>query len=723
MQVFPGKNVRWIALAAGWLLGSTAFAQNPLIRVGTEHTQLVLSVDGKKQLTQVYFGKAMTAAPTGDGTPAYPAYGTDISDAALRITHADGNLTTRLVYSRHTEMVVDANSTLTTIYLKDSHYPDEVRICYKTYRKQDVIEQWTEIEHTEKSAITLHNYASAALGFRSAPYFLSYFYGDWANEFNLVETELTEGTKIVDSKLTVRSNQMSNPSFLLSVNGKLQEDTGEVVGGTLAWPGNWQFRFELDRTKKLQLTAGANPFAAEYKLAPKTVFKTPSFLYTWSDGGSGEVSRRFHRWARTYGLRDGQASRDILLNNWEATYFDFDETKLSAIIKDAASMGFELFLLDDGWFGTKYPRNNDDAGLGDWTVNPKKLPHGLSYLAEECRKRNLKFGIWVEPEMVNPKSELYEKHPEWVLTAANRELDLQRNQLILDLTNPAVQEYVYSVLEKTVTENKGISYLKWDCNRYLTNPGSSYLGADKQSHLFVEYSRGLMKVLERFRKKFPDITAMVCSGGGGRMDYGTMPYFQEYWSSDNTDALDRIRIQWGVTHFFPAIGLASHVSVTPNHITGRATPLKFRFDVAMSGKLGMDLQPGQMSPDEKAFSQKAIQTYKQIRGTVLHGDLYRLQSPYTHDRAAISYVSERQDSVVVFHYLLKKAIYGDKSTVRLKGLKKDGVYKLTEINKGSFTRLGDYEGKTFTGEFLMTQGLPFTLYNEFESAAFVLSLQ
>lgn len=723
MQVFPGKNVRRLFLAAGWLLGHSAFAQQPLIRIGTDHTQLVLSTDSKKQLTQLYFGKAMNAAPVGEGTPAFPAYGTDISDAALRITHADGNLTTRLIYSRHTETAVDANSILTTVYLKDSHYPDEVRLCYKTYRKQDVIEQWTEIEHSEKSAVTLHNYASAALGFRSAPYFLNYFYGDWANEFHLVETELTEGTKTVDSKLTVRSNQMSNPSFLLSVNGKLQEDTGEVVGGTLAWPGNWQFRFELDRTKKLQLTAGINPFASEYRLAPKTVFKTPSFLFTWSEAGSGEVSRRFHRWARTYGLKDGQASRDVLLNNWEATYFDFDETKLSSIIRDASTMGFELFLLDDGWFGTKYPRNNDDAGLGDWTVNPKKLPHGLSFLAEECRKRNLKFGIWVEPEMVNPKSELYEKHPDWVLTAANRELDLQRNQLILDLTNPVVQDYVYSVLEKTVTENKGISYLKWDCNRYLTNPGSSYLGADKQSHLFVEYSRGLMKVLDRFRKKFPDITAMVCSGGGGRMDYGTMPYFQEYWASDNTDALDRIRIQWGVTHFFPAIGLASHVSVTPNHITGRTTPLKFRFDVAMSGKLGMDLQPGQMSPDEKTFSQKAIQTYKNIRGTVLHGDLYRLQSPYTHDRAAIAYVAEKQDSVVVFQYLLKKAIYGDKSTVRLKGLKKDGQYTLTEINKGTFTRLGEYEGKTFSGEFLMTQGLPFTMYNEFESAAFVLSLQ
>ncbi|WP_218147662.1 alpha-galactosidase [Dyadobacter sp. SG02] len=707
-----------------------SFAQSTasdVIRIGTRDNSLVLGVDNQGQLKQLYFGKRMDDSLPGgiaeQAAVAFPAYGTNVSDAALRITHADGNLTTRLVYERNTVTKIDANVTQTTVFLKDSYYPLQVRLCYKTYHDQNIIEQWMELEHKEKTPVTLYNFASASFAFqRPAPH-LNYFYGDWAKEFNAVETALTEGTKVLDSKLGVRTDQMTNPSFLLALDGKMDEDHGDVFAGALAWPGNWQFRFEMDYQKRLQVTAGMNPFASQYQLPPSTVFKTPGFLFTFSNEGSGEVSRRFHRWARKYGIKDGYASRDILLNNWEATYFDFDETKLSTIIKDAASMGFELFLLDDGWFGNKYPRNNDNAGLGDWEVNAKKLPHGIPYLIEQCKQNNLKFGLWVEPEMVNPKSELYEKHPEWVLTAPHRDIDLQRNQLILDLTNPAVQDYVYGVLEKVVANNKGISYLKWDCNRYLTNPGSAYLPKDRQSHIFIDYSRGLMNVLDRFRKKFPDVTMMVCSGGGGRMDYATMPYFQEYWPSDNTDALDRIKIQWGANHFYPALGLASHVSVTPNHMTGRTTPLKFRFDVAMSGKLGMDLQPGMMTPEEKEFSKKAIQTYKQVRNVVLHGDLYRLQSPYTHDRAAISYVSEKQDSVLVFNYLQQKSIYGDKSVIKLKGLKKDARYKLTEINKATFSRLEAYEGKSFTGEFLMTTGLQFTMYNEFESAAVLLMIE
>jgi alpha-galactosidase len=701
-----------------------------LIRVATKDNLLVLGTDKDSHLKQLYYGRQ---AGEGESLPAgyspdkaedaYSSYGKSYSEVALRMVHSDGNMTTDLVYSKHTSQRLDDNTTLTTVSLHDSYYPVEVTLYYKTYFKEDIISQWVEITHKEKGAVTLYDFSSAGFSFLANSYFLTSNYGDWASEFHLTESELQPGIRIVDSKLGVRTDQRGNPSFLLSLDGKLREDEGNVMGAALAWPGNFQLKFEVNSDHHLNVLCGMNPYASAYTLEPNTAFTTPALLHTYSTNGAGEVTRHFHRWARTYGIRDGYGHRDVLLNNWEATYFNFDEQKLSAIIKEAGAMGFDLFLLDDGWFGNKYPRNNDDAGLGDWDVNTKKLPHGISYLVDQCRENHLKFGIWIEPEMVNPKSELYEKHPDWVITAAHRPLDLQRNQLILDITNPAVQEYIYHSIEKVLSSSKGISYVKWDCNRYITNPGSSYLGKDKQQHLFIDAPRALLSIVERVRKAFPDVTLMVCSGGGGRMDYATMPYFQEYWPSDNTDAVDRIKIGWGLEYFYPAVGFASHVSNVPNGITGRTTSLKFRFDVAMTGKLGMDLQPMQMTEKEKTFSKNAIQTYKNVEDIVLHGDLYRLLSPYEGSRTALMYASEDSSKAVVFSYLLQKSINGDQSVLKLKGLKKEAHYKLTELNKGDYSRIGELEGKIFTGEQLMTAGIKFTMSNEYESTVFSLLQQ
>jgi len=700
------------------------FAQK-IIRIETKDNLMLLGVGKDSILKQLYLGVKINddenfSQKINHSKQAYTSYGNDVENIALRVTHADGNLTTDLFFVSSSTEKTDSNTSVTKIILKDKYYPDEVTLFYKTYNEQNIIEQWMTFTHKEKGTVTLYNFASAALNFQTPNAYLNYFYGDWANEFNLIETKLSEGTKTVDSKLGVRTDQRSNQSFLLSLNGKLQEDDGEVIAGTLAWPGNWQLQFTEDHYNNLYVTAGMNPFASEYNLKADTTFTTPGFLFTYSNKGAGETTRNFHRWARKYGIDDGYGERDVLLNNWEATYFDFDEQKLSSIIKQAGEMGFELFLLDDGWFANKYPRNDDKAGLGDWQVNTKKLPHGLSYLADLCKQNNLKFGIWVEPEMVNPKSELYEKHPDWVISAQHRDLNLSRNQLILDITNPKVQDYVYDVLDKLMSENKGISYIKWDCNRYITNPGSYYLG-NQQSKIFINYPTALLNIIQRFRKKYPDVHMMVCSGGGGRMDYATMPYFQEYWPSDNTDALDRIKIQWGLEYFYPAVGLAAHV--TPNHSDERITPLKFRFDVAMTGRLGLDYRVDKLNADEKTFAINAIATYKKVRNVVLYGDLYRSLSPYENNRAALMYVSENKDSALVFSFLQKKETYSDKSKLFLKGLDANAQYKLTEINKGSFSRLSDYEGKTFSGAFLMNVGLQFDMYNDYESAVIQLVKQ
>jgi len=700
------------------------------IVVSTTNNSLVFKVDKNNKLRQSYFGNVLKAADIKDiqtgSFDAFPTFGTSyINEAALRVVHADGNTSSELIYNSSSTHKISENIDQTEIILKDSLYPLTVKLYFKAYKKENVIEQWSEFSHTEKKSITLYNFASSFLTFNQQNYYLTQFYGNWAEEMKMEEVKLTRGLKVLDSKLGVRATGYAHPCFLLSLNDKIQEDAGNVVGGTLAWSGSWNLTFEVDQLENLHILTGINSYASQYNLKPKSVFKTPSFLYTFSANGSGEITRNFHRWAKQYGIYKGERTRTTLLNNWEATYFDFNEDVLTGIIKDASDMGFELFLLDDGWFGDKYPRNSDNAGLGDWMVNRKKLPHGLGSLVKEAQKNKIKFGIWLEPEMVNPKSELYEKHPDWVITQPDRPLDLVRNQLILDLSNPKVQEYVYSVIDHTMTENPGIAYIKWDCNRIVTNSGSFYQSAQNQSHLWIDYVNGLYNVMKRVRSKYKDVYMMLCSGGGGRIEYGSLPYFDEFWISDNTDALDRIYIQWGATYFFPAMALASHVSVVPNHITGRTTPLKFRFDVAMAAKLGMDLQPKDMSPEDKDFSKKAIQEYYKIRGIVQFGEMYRLLSPYTSTRTALMYVTDNKKEAVVFSYLLKKSITGNVQALILKGLDPEKMYELTEVNKDlkSYSWFSPLEGKSFSGEFLMKYGIRFTMYNEYDSKIIKLTVR
>lgn len=708
------------------LSASITLQASPII-IQTDQSALVYNTNDQNQLRQVYFGDRLTdegayGQMQMTDADAFPTFGgVSITEAAVRMVHADGNTSTELVFDR-VEQKTDGNIAHTDIYLKDPVYPVCVVLHYDAYQKQNIIRQWMSISHKEKKAIALYDFASSYLSFFAQDYWLTYFHGNWAHEMNREEVPLTYGIQTIDSKIGARSDQYVNACFLVSMDGKAQENSGAVVGGQLAWPGSWSINFEVDPLNNLHILSGMNEYASQYILEPKEELTTPALIFTYSTSGTGTVSRRFHSWAKQYGIHRGDRTRTTLLNNWEATYFDFNEEILTQIIHDAADMGFELFLLDDGWFANKYPRNDDHAGLGDWETNHTKLPHGLGYLVEESQKQGIRFGIWLEPEMVNPKSELYEKHPDWVITQPGREINTSRNQMMLDLCNPKVQDFVFGVIDRTMTENPGIAYIKWDCNRYMTNAASPYLPKNKKSHLFIDYSRGLFKVLDRVRAKYPDTFIMLCSGGGGRINYGLLPYFDEFWISDNTDALDRVFIQWGTTYFYPAMALASHVSVTPNHITGRTTPLKFRFDVAMSAKLGMDLQPMHMSEEDKTFAKNAIKDYYSIRHIVQFGDLYRLLSPYENQRTAMMYVTEDKEQAVVFSYLLKKDIYANRQVLYLQGLDPKKEYVLTELNKDPkhYSWLTDWEGKTYTGEYLMKYGIRFPMYNEFDSKVILL---
>jgi alpha-galactosidase len=564
--------------------------------------------------------------------------------------------------------------TETTIELKDPKYPVGVVLHYQAYEQENVIKAWTEIKNDEKGALALTNYASSIMHFDATKYFLTQFHGDHASEARIQESQLTSGIKIIDSKLGARADKYQSPMFMLSLNKQADETSGEVMAATLAWSGNFQFQFELDEANSLRVISGINPYASEYHLPQGKTFTTPALIFTYSTTGKGQASRNLHKWARTYGVLDGTKPQMTLLNNWEATFFNFDEKKLVDLFDGANKLGVDMFLLDDGWFGNKYPRVNDKAGLGDWQENKAILPHNIEYLVDQAKAKGIKFGIWIEPEMVNPKSELYEKHPDWILKLPNREENYQRNQLMLDLTNPKVQDFVYGIVDNMMTKNPGIAYIKWDCNRTMSNTFSPYL-KDKQSHLFVDYTLSLYKVLDRLRAKYPHLPIMLCSGGGGRTDYGAMKYFTEFWPSDNTDPMERIYIQWGYSNFFPANTIADHITSW-----NKTASIKFRTDMAMMNRMGYDLDVKKMTDVELKFSHNAVQTYNRINNVIWQGDLYRLISPYDENRADLMYVTEKKDRAILFNYVLNKRYREVFSKIKLQGLDAQKQYKVQEIN-------------------------------------------
>jgi alpha-galactosidase len=559
------------------------------------------------------------------------------------------------------------------------------------------VEQWSEIKHHEKGNVLLNKFASANLYLKANKYFLTQYHGDWAKEMQPEQVQLTHGIKTLDTKLGTRASLFQPSVFMVSLDHPATEDEGTVLYGSVEWSSNFRVDLELDNLDNLRLIAGINNYASTYTLKPNETFTTPAFLYTLSDQGKGDASRKLQRWARNYRVLNGKGNRLTLLNNWEATYFDFDEGKLFELIKDTKKLGVDMFLLDDGWFANKYPRNGDVAGLGDWQENKKKLPNGVASLVKEATATGVKFGIWIEPEMVNPKSELYEKHPDWVVKQPKRPEHYLRNQLELDLSNPDVQNFVFGIVDDLFTKNPDLAYIKWDCNAVVFNAYSAKL--KNQSHFYIEYMRGLYKVLERIRAKYPKVPMMLCSGGGGRVDYAALKYFTEFWPSDNTDPLERIFIQWEYSYFYPAITSSNHVTDWGKQ------PIKFRVDVAMMGKLGFDIVVSKLPENDLKFCQDAIKNYNNIKSIVWQGDQYRLANPREGEIASVMYVNEQKNAGVMFSYLVSNR-YGAGShlPIKLKGLDANKKYRLKEINLYPGNNSSLDASKVFTGDFLMTVG-------------------
>ncbi|NTE00378.1 alpha-galactosidase [Agrobacterium tumefaciens] len=683
------------------------------ISIESLHNALILRVNAEQKLSMSYLGRKLannkeyglvedaykqSTDYSEELNAAYSSSGSqNLVEPAISLMHADGNNSTDLRYVKHQFNTIDSNVRLLSVYLKDPVYNFYVTLFYKIYTKEDVIEQWSSITNGEKGKITLYKYASANLHLKGQDFWLTQYHGDWAREMQPEESKLSHGIKTIDSKLGTRANLFQPSMFMVSVNKPATEDEGSVLFGAVEWSSNFRVDLEIDHQDNLRLIAGMNNFASPYPLEPKESFTTPVFLYTFSDQGKGEASRRLQRWARNYKILNGGGDRLTLLNNWEATLFDFNESKIKDLIKDAQKLGVDLFLLDDGWFANKYPRNTDSAGLGDWQENVKKLPNGIAALIKEATKDSVKFGIWIEPEMVNPKSQLYQEHPDWVIRQPQRSEHYFRNQLVLDLANPKVQDFVFGVVDSLFIKNPKLAYIKWDCNAVIFNAYSSYL--KDQSKFYVEYGRGLYKVLERIRAKYPNVPMMLCSGGGGRIDYGALPYFTEFWPSDNTDPLERIFIQWEYSYFYPAI-------VTSNHVTDWGKqPIKYRLDVAMMGRLGFDIVVSKLSPNELQFCQEAIKAYNTIKPVIFQGDQYRLSNPHESSVASVMYVNTNKSSAVMFNYLVNNRYdQGSKLPIKLKGLDGRKRYRLKEINIYPGTATAINSGQLYSGEFLMQIG-------------------
>ena len=700
------------------LMAGVQTASAEQVVVQTKNTTMVLNVDEGKQPQYVYFGAKLSDSDLqhmqrthGGRMDAYPAYGMNCpSEAALAITHADGNLSTALIATGD----VEQEGAITRIRMKDPVYPITVDLCYMARPEVDMIETWTEIKNGEAKTVTLTQFASICLPIRRGNVWLSHFYGSWGNEARLCEEPVTPGEKIIKNKDGVRNSHTDHAEVMFSLNGKGQENQGDVIGAALCYSGNFQLKVETDDSDYHYFYAGINPDNSEYHLKKGETFITPKVALSFSQCGLSGVSRNFHKWGRKYRLAHGYKERKILLNSWEGVYFDINQKGMDQMMGDIASMGGELFVMDDGWFGVKYPRKTDNCALGDWVVDTNKLPEGIEGLLRDAKKHGIKFGIWIEPEMSNTVSELYEKHPDWIIKAPKRDAVLGRGgtQVVLDMANPKVQDFVFSIVDNLMTKYPEIDYIKWDANMAIMNHGSQYLNMADQSHLNIEYHRGFQKTCERIRAKYPDLTIQACASGGGRANWGVLPYFDEFWVSDNTDALQRIYMQWGTSYFFPAIAQASHISATPNHTVFRTTAMKYRIDVAMSGRLGMEIQPKNMSDDEKALCRQAIKEYKEIRPIVQFGDIYRLVSPYDKlGLASMMYVNEAKSKSVFFWWKTESFQNEHLPLVKMAGLDANKMYKVHELNRIDKNPM-DVEGKTFSGAYLMNHGLEMPYRNE-----------
>lgn len=657
-------------------------------------TVLVLGVGDDGRLHQLALGGAAAATvetpfPTSLYPLVLPTFGEEVlREPALRITHGDGAVGTRLVVDAATSGDHD-HGVDHRVAMVDRVAPVEVTLCWRTWPDHGLVEQWVEVANVGGSPITLHQAASAAPALAGTDPHLTHWGGGWAGEWAETTEVLAPGTKTIASAGGVRPSLYAPPVVLVAPEGRATETAGSVLLATVRWGGDVRFDAELALHRQARLIAGVQHRGAERVLDPGERFVAPGAVLLWSDDGIGPTTRALHRWVRQHVVRDGARTRAIAFNNWEAQGFALDTAGVNAVIDGAAALGAELFLLDDGWFGASHPRDDDSQGLGDWTVDRAKFPDGLGPVVDHARDQGLRFGLWVEPEMVNPRSDLYEAHPDWVVAEPGRERREERQQLVLDLCRPEVADFAAGVIDGALDLHPGISYLKWDANRDVFEAGSAALPADRQSHLPIDRVVATDRFMAEVARRHPDVELMLCASGGGRSDLATLRHFHELWTSDNTDPVDRVRIQWGASHLLPANVLGAHVT------RWGLKPVPFACAVAMSARFGFDIDPRHLDDAERAAAAEAVTTYRAIRPLVQQGDLHRLVSPVGSDLGALAYLAPDDPTPtgagtdgpcgVVFSFVLA-ASAGDAPALAVPGLVADRSYRVVDASPGSADR-------------------------------------
>lgn len=581
-------------------------------------------------------------------------------------------------------------------------------LCYSVFEEKDVITRTVRLVNGGSSPISLEKLMSCTMDFRDSDYDLVYFAGRHTMEREFTRIPAESGVHSVGSSRGTSSHQY-NP-FAILCDKNTDEDHGRCYGYSLVYSGNFVIETEKDQFKQLRLNVGINPKGFCFRLAPGEEFQAPEVVLAYSGRGFSELSHIYHNVFRENLCRSPftKKARPILINSWEAAYFDFDEAKLLEIAENAVEMGVDLFVLDDGWFGK---RDDDNSGLGDWQVNRGKLSDGISGLSEKLHGMGLKFGIWIEPEMVSEDSELYRAHPDWCLKVPGRPMTRGRNQLVLDLSRRDVCDYLIGVIIGILGEAK-TEYVKWDMNRSISDVWSGLLAKECQGEALHRYVLGLYYIMDEVILKHPEVIFCGCSGGGGRFDPAMLYYQPQIWCSDNTDAKSRLKIQYGTSFAYPVSMLESHVSICPNHQTGRVIPLHTRGIVAMDGILGYELDSTKLSPEEKAVCREQIRDYKKNYSLITEGDYYRLTSPYENPYfTAWQHVSRDKKKSLVSLVLTDKESNDAQRYLKLRGLEAEAMYKI-EGKKGQYS-----------GALLMKAGIPVPFeLNEYEGVQFSLRM-